>query len=85
MSHSPTIFILQALLPALFGASEPLVKLLLGEIAPVTLAGLLYLGSGIGVLLIKLVQGLNMSALRFTSSSREKGSYCEIVVQFGRD
>ena len=36
---------------ALFGASTPLAKLLVGEIAPLLLAGLLYLGSGIGLLL----------------------------------
>jgi drug/metabolite transporter (DMT)-like permease len=35
---------------ALFGASTPLAKLLVGEIAPLLLAGLLYLGSGIGLL-----------------------------------
>jgi drug/metabolite transporter (DMT)-like permease len=34
---------------ALFGVSTPLAKLLLGELSPVTLAGLLYLGSGIGL------------------------------------
>jgi drug/metabolite transporter (DMT)-like permease len=34
---------------ALFGASTPLAKLLLGEISPWVLAGLLYLGSGIGL------------------------------------
>lgn len=35
---------------ALFGASTPLAKLLVGEIAPLVLAGLLYLGSGVGLL-----------------------------------
>jgi drug/metabolite transporter (DMT)-like permease len=35
---------------ALFGASTPLAKLLLGEVAPLALAGLLYLASGIGLL-----------------------------------
>jgi drug/metabolite transporter (DMT)-like permease len=35
---------------ALFGASTPLAKLLVDDIAPVMLAGLLYLGSGIGLL-----------------------------------
>jgi drug/metabolite transporter (DMT)-like permease len=35
---------------ALFGASTPLAKPLLGEISPVALAGLLYLGSGLGLL-----------------------------------
>lgn len=36
---------------ALFGASTPLAKLLLDHTAPVALAALLYLGSGIGLLL----------------------------------
>lgn len=34
---------------ALFGASTPLAKLLLGDVAPVLLAGLLYAGSGLGL------------------------------------
>ena len=34
---------------ALFGASTPLAKLLLGEVSPLLLAALLYLGSGIGI------------------------------------
>lgn len=42
---------LQALLAAaLFGASAPLAKLLLGQIEPIVLAALLYLGSGLGLL-----------------------------------
>jgi drug/metabolite transporter (DMT)-like permease len=35
---------------ALFGASTPLAKLLVGETTPLVLAGLLYLGSGVGLL-----------------------------------
>lgn len=35
---------------ALFGASTPLAKLLVGEVQPLALAGLLYLGSGTGLL-----------------------------------
>ncbi len=35
---------------ALFGASTPFAKLLVGQIPPIMLAGLLYLGSGIGLL-----------------------------------
>jgi drug/metabolite transporter (DMT)-like permease len=35
---------------ATFGASTPFAKLLVGEIAPVVLAALLYLGSGIGLI-----------------------------------
>ncbi|MFM9884649.1 MAG: DMT family transporter, partial [Burkholderiales bacterium] len=43
---------------ALFGASTPLAKLLVDDIAPVMLAGLLYLGSGIGLLAWLLLRGL---------------------------
>ena len=47
----------RALLAALlFGASAPLAKGLLQEVAPQMLAGLLYLGSGIGLLIVWLVQ-----------------------------
>ena len=42
---------------ALFGASTPLAKLLLGRTSPVLLAGLLYLGSGIGLSLLRLARG----------------------------
>ena len=37
---------------ALFGISTPLAKLLLGETPPLVLAGLLYLGSGVGLFLM---------------------------------
>jgi len=57
MDRNYLSFMLQALLAAiLFGVSAPLAKLLLGEIEPVPLAAFLYLGSGIGLLGIKLVQ-----------------------------
>lgn len=36
----------------LFGASTPLAKLLVGQMPPVLLAGLLYLGSGIGLAIL---------------------------------
>jgi drug/metabolite transporter (DMT)-like permease len=39
---------------ALFGASTPLAKLLLGDVPPIALAGLLYLGSGLGLLVARL-------------------------------
>lgn len=41
---------------ALFGASTPLAKLLGTEIPPVMLAGLLYLGSGIGLVLLRFIR-----------------------------
>lgn len=41
---------------ALFGASTPFAKALLGTTDPWMLAGLLYLGSGIGLLVVRLVR-----------------------------
>ena len=41
---------------ALFGASTPLVKLLVGELPTLLLAGLLYLGSGLGLATIRLLR-----------------------------
>ncbi|MGR6656432.1 DMT family transporter [Pseudomonas mosselii] len=41
---------------ALFGASTPLAKLLGVDTPPILLAGLLYLGSGIGLTLVRLVR-----------------------------
>lgn len=49
--------VLYALLAAaLFGASTPFAKLLVGELSPVLLAGLLYLGSGMGLALARLLR-----------------------------
>lgn len=49
--------VIHALLAAaLFGASTPFAKLLVGELSPVLLAGLLYLGSGIGLTLVRLIR-----------------------------
>ncbi len=42
---------------ALFGASTPFAKLLIGELPPLALAGLLYLGSGLGLLVAALLFG----------------------------
>lgn len=41
---------------ALFGASTPLAKQLVASLSPVLLAGLLYLGSGVGLAAIRLVR-----------------------------
>ena len=51
---------LYALLAAvLFGASTPFAKLLVGQVAPLVLAGLLYLGSGLGLSAWFLVRSLH--------------------------
>jgi drug/metabolite transporter (DMT)-like permease len=51
--------VLYALLAAaLFGASTPLAKMLVGQTTPVALAGMLYLGSGLGLLACYLLRAL---------------------------
>jgi drug/metabolite transporter (DMT)-like permease len=55
--------ILQALLAAaLFGVSAPLSKALLSEVAPIPMAALLYLGSGVGSWLMMLFQARDAEA-----------------------
>jgi drug/metabolite transporter (DMT)-like permease len=46
--------ILALLSTALFGASTPLAKLMLGNVDPWMMAGLLYLGAGIGLAAVHL-------------------------------
>lgn len=41
---------------ALFGASTPFAKLLLGNLSPLLLAGLLYAGSGVGLFITRLIR-----------------------------
>jgi len=51
---------LALLAAALFGASTPLAKALLADTRPQLLAGLLYLGSGVGLLLVWLIRQRGM-------------------------
>jgi drug/metabolite transporter (DMT)-like permease len=52
----PTGITYALLAAALFGASTPIAKLLLVDTPPLLLAGLLYLGSGIGLAIARLVR-----------------------------
>lgn len=59
------IGVLSALVSALlFGVSTPLAKLLVGEISPWLLAGLLYLGSGVGLSLVRLLRSGQRTPVR---------------------
>jgi drug/metabolite transporter (DMT)-like permease len=59
MTRSRLTPYLQALGSALlFGMSTPLAKLFLGALDPIPLAALLYLGSGLGLLLYKLIASI---------------------------
>ena len=47
----------------LFGASTPFAKLLTGDMAPVLVAGLLYLGSGLGLTAVRVLRDGTLSRL----------------------
>lgn len=54
---------------ALFGASTPLAKALLRDVSPALLAGLLYLGSGVGLALIRLLRDRGWRAPALTGAA----------------
>jgi drug/metabolite transporter (DMT)-like permease len=60
--------IVAALIAALlFGASTPFAKLLAADMPPILLAGLLYLGSGVGLALIRVLRDAGWSAPRIAA------------------
>lgn len=67
----------------LFGASTPAAKYFLGEIHPVLLAGLFYLGSGIGVLIILSVRKLVVSHIADSTLKRGDWKWLMIAILCG--
>ena len=73
----------------LFGASAPIAKLLLGGISPWLLAGLLYLGSGLGLTALRLVRrskeaSLVRADLPWLSAAILAGGVCgPVLLMFG--
>lgn len=61
--------VLALLAAVLFGVSTPLAKLLVDEMPPLLLAGLLYLGSGLGLGLLRLARALRRAGSMVTASA----------------
>jgi hypothetical protein len=59
---SPTLAALGAAI--LFGGSTPFAKQLVGDIAPLLLAGLLYLGSGMGLVIARIIDPMPRRLLK---------------------
>jgi drug/metabolite transporter (DMT)-like permease len=74
-----------ALLAAvLFGASTPLAKLLVGEVSPIMLAGLLYAGSGIGLSVLMAARQMMATATeRIAWPSRRDTVWLGGAIVFG--
>lgn len=78
--RGPIFAILAAIL---FGASTPLAKLLLRDVSPTLLAGLLYLGSGIGLGAWTLAQRRRPTTNAEARLSRRDLPWLALVVLFG--
>jgi drug/metabolite transporter (DMT)-like permease len=73
--------ILSALAAAfLFGCSTPFAKQLTGDISPILLAGLLYLGSGIGLSVVRLIRDKGWSQ---ATLSRQEWPWLLTAIFFG--
>lgn len=68
---------------ALFGLSTPLAKLLIGDISPWLLAGLLYLGSGCGLTILYLVRRYSAGGSGEASLTRADLPWLAGTVLFG--
>ncbi|MEJ7809581.1 MAG: EamA family transporter [Gemmatimonadaceae bacterium] len=68
---------------ALFGVSAPFAKLLLRGAAPQLLAGLLYLGSGVGLALVWLYRGRRASGRREAPLTRRDAPWLAGAIAFG--
>ena len=68
---------------ALFGTSVPFAKLLLGEMSPVILAGLLYLGSGLGLALLRFARGKSDQPREARLTARDWGWLAGAIVAGG--
>jgi drug/metabolite transporter (DMT)-like permease len=66
----PTFYALTAAL--LFGLSTPLNKLLLNTIEPLVLSGLIYLGSGLGILIYRLIKEKSLYTQTEANLQREE-------------
>jgi len=64
----------------LFGASTPLAKALLRDVSPVLLAGLLYLGSGIGLGLVRIARDRGW---RTPPMAKKEWSWLLLAIGFG--
>ena len=74
---------------ALFGISAPVAKLLMGEVSPWLLAGLLYLGSGCGLALLRLFRKSQETPLSradlpwFAAATLAGGVIGPVLLMFG--
>lgn len=68
---------------ALFGASTPLAKLLLGTVSPFMLAGLLYLGAGLGLALVRLARAAGKGAAQEAPLGRADLPWLAAVILIG--
>lgn len=67
----------------LFGASTPVAKMLLGQLSPQLMAGLLYLGSGVGLILYRLTSSTFGSIQFLQGVRRSDFGWLAAAIVFG--
>ena len=61
---------------ALYGISSPVSKLLLAEIPPTLMAALLYLGAGIGMLMVNIIKVLSNKKQMEAKITKKELPFC---------
>jgi drug/metabolite transporter (DMT)-like permease len=75
-AHASPGVLATLLAAALFGAGTPLAKLLLAQASPWLLAALLYLGSGVGLFVLRLLRSSHRSNCRMARASGWRVPLC---------
>jgi len=81
--RQPSLPVIALLSAALFGLATPFSKLLLGAVEPWLLAGLLYLGAGLGLGAISLLQRMGGQRPRETPLARGDLLWLSAAILFG--
>ena len=70
MRHLHSAVLIALLAAALFGATTPMAKALLSSLSPFMVAGLFYLGSGLGLALCITIRRLRLGASKLANKGR---------------
>lgn len=83
MKHQFAVPFIALLAAALFGISTPIAKVLVGNVPPVMLAGLLYLGSGTGLTALLVLRRLSGKKVQEASLTRKDLPWLMGTIVFG--
>lgn len=80
LEGSPKAVLLAVLAAILFGICSPVSKLLLADLSPTFMAALLYLGAGVGMLIVQLIGGLRKRVRSEAGVTRKELPYIVAMI-----